>query len=514
MRLVHQTFLLLLAAVLVTVAAMAALVAVGLERGFVAYINARQQDQLATLGRLVGDEVRRTGSLTAIANDPRAWNRLIARSSGDAETRPQGGEPRPEPQLLPPRRGPGSEPGPPGDRAPPDGGPGSQGLRLERGPPPEFGRRLPPPPPPDPFGVGGRVELLDADKHTIYAPGVARANADAPVERPVRIDERVVAWLRWWPLAHVDRPEDLEFLHSQYARIGWAAGGLILLMACIAPLVARRVTQPLRAVAEATQRIAAGEFDVRLASTRSDEFGALMRNVDTMAASLGRLEQARRRWVAEIAHELRTPLTVLQGELEALADGVRPLDAKAVASLHDETRQLARLVDDLHQLALADLGALPCTMAAMDLGDVISRVTGRYRERAAAKGLELLLTLPRNGVALHGDAQRLTQLVTNLLENSIRYTDAPGRITVRAGGSADDAFVVVEDTAPGVDAAECERLFDPLYRADAARSRRSGGSGLGLAIARAIAVAHGGEIRAVPSSLGGLAITVTLPKHG
>ncbi len=514
MRLVHQTFLLLLAAVLVAVAAMAALFALNLERGFVAYINARQQEQFATLERLVADEVARTGSIDALRQNPRLWHRLISRSSavvsGETLLVPEM-EPPPVAQLLRPRE---RSFGPPAGGPRQDEGPGGTGLRLERRAASEFGRRPPPPgPPPDTFGVVERIELLDAERKPIFAPQLSHANADGPVDHPVKIGDRTVAWLRWWPLHHVDRPEDVEFLNSQYARIAWAAGGLILLMAGIAPLVARRVTQPLRAIAAATERIADGEFDVRLASTRRDEFGTLMRNVDTMAASLGRLEQARRRWVAEIAHELRTPLTVLQGEIEALADGVRPLDQPAIASLHEETRHLARLVDDLHQLALADLGALPCAMMATDVAAIARHAVARFQERATRKGLALSLAVPAGPLPLFADGQRLAQLFSNLLENSLRYTDAPGRISFTIGADAECVRIVVADSPPGVAPGECERLFDPLYRADAARSRKSGGSGLGLAIARAIVVAHGGTIAATPSAAGGLAITATLPRR-
>jgi two-component system sensor histidine kinase BaeS len=355
------------------------------------------------------------------------------------------------------------------------------------------------------------VDLLDPNRMSVLPPRAVPANAGAPIDREIVADGRTVALLRIWPLRHVDRPEDVAFLHAQYLRIAWAAAALILLMAVVAPLVARRVTRPLSAIAAATERIARGEFDVRLATTRSDEIGTLMRNVDAMAGSLARLERSRRQWIAEISHELRTPLTVLRAELEALADGVRPLDLAAVGSLGDEVRHLARLVDDLHQLALADLNALPCAMAPMDLAAVVTRVGERYRDAAAAKGLRLTLAAPQAPVALVGDAQRLEQLVVNLLENSVRYTDAPGAIGVRLAAGAGRATLVVEDSAPGVAAADCVQLFEPLYRADAARSRATGGSGLGLAIARAIVAAHDGGIRAAPSALGGLEVTVSLP---
>jgi two-component system sensor histidine kinase BaeS len=146
----------------------------------------------------------------------------------------------------------------------------------------------------------------------------------------------------------------------------------------------------------------------------------------------------------------------------------------------------------------------------MNLADVVRRVTERFRIQADAKGLKLEVSAPET-IAMQGDQQRLEQLLSNLMQNSIRYTDPPGRIVVRATRRGTSAELVVEDSPPGVATQEYERLFDPLYRADKARSRKSGGSGLGLAIARAIAHAHGGTIAASPSTLGGLRLSAVLP---
>ena len=355
------------------------------------------------------------------------------------------------------------------------------------------------------------MELLDANRGPIYARGRAPDSAWIPTERAIAAGSNTVGWLRLWPLEHVNRPEDVAFLRAQYTRLAWGTGALVLLMLGVAPLVARRVTRPISLISAATARIAQGDLSVTLPVTRHDEIGTLMKNVSGMADALSRLEQARRRWIAEIAHELRTPLTVLQAELEGLALGVRALDAKAITSLQDETRHLTRLVGDLHQLALADLDALPCTMGPVDLSDVAQRVAVRFRAQAEQKGLQLDVVTPPQSVPLQADAQRIEQLLRNLLENSIRYTDAPGRVSVRVSTQPDAAALVVEDSAPGVAPGECERLFDPLYRADAARSRKSGGSGLGLAICRAIVRAHGGEIVATQSALGGLLLRATFP---
>ena len=306
-------------------------------------------------------------------------------------------------------------------------------------------------------------------------------------------------------------PDDITFLRAQYLRIFGGAGALLLLTVCIAPLIARRITRPIRAITAATEQITRGDLAVDLRTTRRDEIGTLMQNVSSMARSLGRLGQARRRWIAEIAHELRTPLSILQSELEALAVGVRPLDPGAVGSLQEEVLRLSHLVSDLHQLALSDLDALPCTMGAADLADIARHVTAGLLDRATAKGLTIALDIPAQPVALVADARRLEQLMTNLIENSIRYTDVPGCIAVRVATQQTGVELRVEDSAPGIAGGDCERLFDPLFRGDTARSRKTGGSGLGLAICRAIVRAHRGDVTAAPSPLGGLRVTATLP---
>ena len=560
MRLVHQTFFVLAAVVLIAVGSMAALFALTLESGFVAYVNARQLEQFEVLYKLLTEQVALDGSLQPIMRNENMWRRLMrqsepsSRAGGDDGFRsgapPIPGSRRPgygkfggrredfdkagpREDLVGPRdefkRGQLQDFGGPRDgfgKGDPRGrlsqvGPLSPTAPRADPPPPEAEDPPPPRPPPaaarggppanNPYGLGQNVVLLSADRVPVYRSARILGRETTPIERAVKVDERIEGFVQLWPLDKVDRPEDLAYLRSQYRQLAWGAGVLVLLILGVAPLVARRITQPLRSVTEATERIAKGDLDVRLPTSRGDEIGTLMKNVNGMADSLQRLEQTRKRWIAEIAHELRTPLTVLQAELEALAVGVRPLDKAAIVSLQDETRQLTRLVGDLHQLALADLDALPCTMAPVDLVDLAKRVVDRYRSQARRKGIELDGVMPPGRVNLEADAQRLEQLLGNLLQNSIRYTDPPGRIVVRVDVAVSVARLIVEDSPPGVAASDIERLFDPLYRADKARSRKSGGSGLGLAICRAIVHAHGGTISASPSPLGGLRFCATLP---
>ena len=214
--------------------------------------------------------------------------------------------------------------------------------------------------------------------------------------------------------------------------------------------------------------------------------------------------------IRAVSHELRTPVSILKGELEAMVDGVRPLDQQQLGSLRAEVERLAKLIEDLFQLSLADLGGLRYEFWPLDFAALVSRVCGDYERRFGEQGLRLVQDLP-DVCELRGDAQRLEQLLRNLLENSLAYTDSPGEVHVGLRCEDGLARLLLRDTAPGVEAQLCEQLFDPLYRQDSSRNRRSAGAGLGLAIARAVVDAHDGKIRATPSDIGGLAVEVELP---
>jgi two-component system sensor histidine kinase BaeS len=204
----------------------------------------------------------------------------------------------------------------------------------------------------------------------------------------------------------------------------------------------------------------------------------------------------------------------LRGDIEALNEGIRPLRSEAIGVLHEEVLRLNRLVDDLHLLAISDLQTLPCLMAGDDAIDMLERLKVRFESRTLAAGLNLHVQWPANVIELkvQWDAGRIEQLMANLLENSLRYTHAPGQILVRLEFDEHLIRLVVEDSAPGVSDSHLPQLFEPLYRVDTARSNESGGSGLGLAICQVIAYAHEGHLTAAASGLGGLSLRLELPQ--
>jgi two-component system sensor histidine kinase BaeS len=352
-----------------------------------------------------------------------------------------------------------------------------------------------------------RLALLDAERRAVV--GNAELSDQAAL-RPVVVDDRIVGWIARSPYRRISTAADLAFQQEQL-HAAWIIAGLALAMAALAALVLARVfLQPLKRVAAATHRLAAGSYDTRVAVGSRDELGRLAEDFNRLAETLERNEALRRRFMADVSHELRTPLTVLSGELEALEDGVRPLSRESLASLRGEVNALSKLVNDLNHLALADVGALAYRKATVDVAPLVQQAIESHRERLAERGLALEASLD-NGALVFADADRLQQMFRNLLENAARYTDRGGRVRValrRAGG---ELAIDFEDTAPGVPSEALPHLFERFYRVEGSRSRANGGTGLGLSICRSIAAAHGGEIAASPSALGGLRVSVTLP---
>lgn len=321
---------------------------------------------------------------------------------------------------------------------------------------------------------------------------------------------KIVGWVIGSPPERLTRSTDINF-DRQQQRTSWLIVGLSTLLAALVTwLMARGLLAPVKRLVDGTHHLAAGNFATRVEVSSQDELGQLARDFNRLASSLEKNESNRRAFMADISHELRTPLAILRGELEAMQDGVRKLTPEAVASLQSEVVVLTKLVEDLHQLSLSDEGALAYRKQRTDLAQLLEVVAGSFAERYRAHPLQLQLELPENA-AFFGDPDRLMQLFTNLLENSLRYTDPGGVVRVRLWGDAQRWQLAFSDSAPGVGAQQQSQIFERFYRTESSRNRASGGSGLGLAICKNIVEAHGGTISAEHSDLGGLEIALQLP---
>lgn len=354
-----------------------------------------------------------------------------------------------------------------------------------------------------------RIALLDKDRKRVT--GYTAIGEDALVN-PIVVAGETVGWLAVTPFQSVTEAGGERFQQYQL-RTSLVMGVFSLLLAMlIAWWIARTLLEPVKRVAAATHRLASGDYSSRVAVASNDEVGQLARDFNQLAYTLERNEKMRREFMADVSHELRTPLSVLRGELEAIEDGVRSLDPNTMKSLLGEVGMLSKLVDDLYELSLADIGALTYRKAPCMLNDVLENSLAMYRERFAARQLQLDLELPREPVELLADASRLQQLFSNLLENSLRYTDVNGRLRLSVGVDRDTVRIDFLDSGPGVSASQLPRLFERFYRGESSRNREHGGAGLGLAICRSIANAHDGSLVADHSPYGGLWLTLRLPR--
>jgi len=366
-------------------------------------------------------------------------------------------------------------------------------------------------------GAGAGLTLADANGRVLYESSgqlTGRRLSDAVLAQGVALlqgGQRIGTLLNVQPAQVALDAEGQAFLdrvRQSLLLAGALAVGLALLLGL---LISWRLTAPLRQLTHAAGAIAAGDLSQRVPARGGDELGEVGQAFNRMAASLEDGEILRRNMMADVAHELRTPLTVIQGNLQAILDGVYPLDEAQVASLFDETRLLTRLVDDLRELALAEAGQLRLDHETVDLASLAQGVVGNFSPGAEAAGVKLEYAISGEGLEVTGDADRLGQVLRNLISNALRHTPAGGRVTVSVSRSGDRVHLEVADTGTGISPEDLPHVFDRFYRGDKSRSRRGGGAGLGLAIARQLVIAHGGEIDAESVLGAGTTFRVTLP---
>jgi signal transduction histidine kinase len=289
---------------------------------------------------------------------------------------------------------------------------------------------------------------------------------------------------------------------------GLAAAIVAVLMGA---LFVRRLIRPLRNLTAATLQIAGGDLEQRVHIRSHDEFGQLGQAFNTMTEKLARSEKLRRDMIADIAHELRTPLTVIQGDLQAIIEGLYEPTPELLSSIHEESLRLNRLIHDLRELSLAEAGELPLEIRPTDLRELVRSAATTIRPKLEAKGISLLVELPPQPLEAEIDPDRIGQVLANLLSNAERHTPEGGRITLRLSRQDGEAWVSVSDTGPGVAEEDLPYLFERFWRGDKSRARTSGGTGLGLAIAKQLIEAHGGRIWAESQPDEGATFTFSLP---
>jgi signal transduction histidine kinase len=284
---------------------------------------------------------------------------------------------------------------------------------------------------------------------------------------------------------------------------GGAIAGIIL---------SRMLSAPLQDLADGARAIAGRNLAHRVPVRGSDEMRTVAESFNDMAGQLEQAEGLRRQLLADVAHELRNPLHVLRGNLQAIVDGVYPLNHNEVSRLLDQTDHLTRLVNDLHELALAEARQLPLDRRPVDLGALTKEAVAVFQPLAAAQEIELRVELLGAPPTAAVDPGRIRQTIQNLLANALRHTPPGGRILVTVTERDGRAVLSVSDDGAGIAPEHLPQVFDRFFRTGDARDRESGGAGLGLAIVKAIVEAHDGEARAESAGLGrGSTFVVTLP---
>ncbi|HSB89424.1 MAG TPA: HAMP domain-containing sensor histidine kinase [Anaerolineales bacterium] len=285
-----------------------------------------------------------------------------------------------------------------------------------------------------------------------------------------------------------------------------AALAILLLFGVLSAL--RRLALPLGDLIDAAERVEAGDLSWRVAVRGPRELRSLARAFNAMLDRLRHTEDQRRRLLADVTHELRTPVAVIQGNLEALLDGVYPADADHLRPVLEESQVLSRLIDDLRTLSLAESGALQLHREPTDLGVLIGEVAASFRAQAESLGIRLETDVDDNLPLAEIDPLRVREVLVNLTGNALRHTPRGGEVRIRATANPVGAGVVLEvrDSGTGIDPRDLPHIFDRFYK-----SADSPGSGLGLAIAKNLVVAHGGEIRAESRPGAGTTVVFNLP---
>lgn len=360
-----------------------------------------------------------------------------------------------------------------------------------------------------------QFSLIDPQNNTIV--GALQRPINRYVNHPVVVDgQRVASLLAIKP--GPARINDDPKLNQGIKVFLWTLAVVMLVITLFATWpIARYFSKPIKSINQATKKAAAGDYSARAAVNRNDELGQLGQNFNLLTSTLQSNADIQKKMMADISHELRTPVAVLQAQIEAIQDGIHQADDKNLSLLHQQVTALARLIQDLHQLSVSDLGSMQYQMQATQIKPIIESALSSQELAAADKNISIKTKTDTltNKDQVMGDGARLQQMLVNLLANSVAYTNKGGQIELHASEDKQkgDYLIKITDSEPGLLPHEMDQMFDRLYRHEASRNKQSGGSGLGLAIVKNIVQAHGGHIEASASKFGGVCMTLRIPKH-
>jgi signal transduction histidine kinase len=306
-------------------------------------------------------------------------------------------------------------------------------------------------------------------------------------------------------------PLENEFIHRINDSIFFSAIGTIIIAFIFGAILSRTIARPIRELTKATHEMANGKFGQQVPVRSRDEIGELASSFNKMNNDLARAFNLRKQMTADIAHELRTPLSLIIGHAEAVHDGVLPASKENFEIIREEAERLEQLVNDLRTLSLADAGELSVDFQPVDINKFLSDIQSHYMMPFNQKRIELNLVTAPVILEVNLDPTRFSQVLTNVLDNALRYTPEEGRVTIAVKQISNQIEINIQDSGEGVSPEDAAHLFDRFYRADESRTRDAGGSGLGLAIAKSIVEMHKGKIWAESETGKGLKVVIQLP---
>lgn len=354
------------------------------------------------------------------------------------------------------------------------------------------------------------IYLVDINQNIIVGKHTNDENKAKEIEIPLYSKGNLIGYLMFPKFSQLSDDIDKNFSNQQ---ISIAIYGLLIALVIagfLAWLFTRSIVKPITTLREKAKQLIEGDYKNSLMQFRNDEIGGLAKVFNKLASTLNEDRNKRKIWMSDISHELRTPISILKGELECIEDGHKPLNLDSIASLKSEVLRINMLINDLQQLAQTDYGELTFNFENIDIVNEIEMTTLGFNERFEDKNLTIDLQFNERP-QIKGDKFRLIQVISNLLENSIRYTNHNGKIVVSGAILEKGILITFEDSSPGVPLEALTKIFERLYRVDPSRNRLTGAAGLGLSICESIIRCHKGEIKARESMLGGVAIEILLP---
>lgn len=355
--------------------------------------------------------------------------------------------------------------------------------------------------------AGGKVVLA--------GPGFRRGEQISLLELerglPIEVDGERVGTLVMGRIPLERNPREEEFIRRTNLMLIYSAVGASVVALLLGIFLSRTLTRPIRELTEATHAVAGGDLGLQVSVRSKDEMGELAASFNKMSSDLARSSNARKQMTADIAHELRTPLSLILGHAEAVHDGVLSPSRENFEIIREEALRLEQLVDDLRTLSLADAGELSINPQEVAPQKLLNDLQATYFHIASQKDVKIQLNVASELPMLNIDPGRMTQVLTNILDNALQHTPEGGQIILSARKMEAGVELSIRDSGPGVKDEDANRIFERFYRTDAARHRDGGGSGLGLAIAKSIVQAHNGQIWAESAPGQGLTVTLQLP---